>query len=295
MNEEIRAKYIKAGKIANAARNFGASRIKEGSFLLDVTEDVEEFIIKQGGFPAFPLNLTINEQAAHFTPAHDDKLKFQKGDVVKLDVGVHVDGFIGDTAVTVEVGTHNWGDLIRATKEALDAAIGLMKPNARLDDIGAAIQRIIESFGYSPIENLTGHSMEQYKLHAGLSVPNVMGDGSGSASKGDVIAIEPFATDGTGMVDGKKTGNIYRLLRTRQVASKELNSLIDHISKKYSTLPFSERWCHKYDKKAKQHIRKLERVGILHSYPVLKDIGKGTVAQSEHTVIITEDGCETIT
>lgn len=295
MDDEIRAKYKKAGKIANAARNFGASRIQEGTLLLDIAEDVEEFIIKQGGYPAFPLNLTINDEAAHFTPSHDDKMKFQKGDVVKLDVGVHVDGYVGDTAVTIEVGTHNWGDLIRATKESLDAAIGLMKPNARLDDIGAAIQRIIESFGFSPVENLTGHSMEQYKLHAGLSVPNVMGDGSGSVSEGDVIAIEPFATDGNGMVDGKKTGNIYRLLRTRHVASKELNILIDYISNKYSTLPFSERWCHKYYKKAKPHLRKLQKVGILHSYPVLKDIGKGTVAQSEHTVIITEDGCETIT
>jgi methionyl aminopeptidase len=295
MDEDIRKKYIKSGKIAKAAREFGASKIKENVLLLEVAEDVENFIIKQGGSPAFPLNLTINEQAAHFTPAHDDKLRFQRGDVVKLDVGVHVDGYVGDTAVTVEVGTHSWGDLIRATKEALDAAIGLMKPKARLDDVGAAIQRTIESFGFNPVENLTGHSMEQYKLHAGLSVPNVMGEGSGSVSEGDVIAIEPFSTDGAGMVDGKKSGNIYRLLRTRKVASKELNKLIAYIDNKYSTLPFSERWCHKFDKKSKHRIRKLDRVGMLHSYPILKDIGSGTVAQSEHTVIITSDGCETIT
>jgi methionyl aminopeptidase len=295
MEDDIRKKYSKAGKIAKAAREFGASKIKEGALLLDVAEKVEDFIIKQGGAPAFPLNLTINEQAAHFTPAHDDKLRFQRGDVVKLDVGVHVDGYVGDTATTIEVGTHSWGDLIRATEEALDAAIGLMKPNARLDDVGAAIQRVIESFGFNPVENLTGHSMEQYKLHAGLSVPNVMGEGSGSVSQGDVIAIEPFSTDGAGMVDGKKSGNIYRLIRTRKVANKELNKLIEHIDKRYSTLPFSERWCHKYDKKSKHRIKKLERIGVLHSYPILKDIGSGTVAQSEHTVIITEEGCETIT
>jgi methionyl aminopeptidase len=295
MDKEIKVKYKKAGAIAKAAREFGASLIAEDVLLVDVAEKVEEFIYKKGGKPAFPLNLTINDAAAHFTPAYHDKLRFSQGDVVKLDVGVHVDGYVGDTAVTIEVKTRKWQDLIRSTKEALDAAIGLMKPATRLDDVGAAIQRIIESFGYSPIENLTGHSMEQYKLHAGLSVPNVMGEGSGSVSEGDVIAIEPFATDGTGMVDGKKSGNIFRLMNARKVASKDLNSLIENISQRYSTLPFSERWCHKFDKRAKQHLRKLQRIGIIHSYPVLKDMGGGIVAQSEHTIIITQNGCETIT
>jgi methionyl aminopeptidase len=262
---------------------------------LDVAEDVEEFIRKQGGQPAFPINLALNDAAAHFTPSHDDKLRFTRGDVVKVDVGVHVDGYVGDTAQTVEVGTHRWDDLIRATKEALDSAIELMRPAAKLDDVGAAIQMVIESFGYNPVENLTGHSMERYKLHAGLSVPNVMGDDSGIVKIGDVIAIEPFATDGAGRVDGKKGGNIYRLTKVRQIGNKDLDTLIYYMNENYSTLPFCERWCYRFDKKARQHIRKLQRTGVLHSYPVLKDIGKGTVAQSEHTVIITEDGCEVIT
>ncbi|UCE36073.1 MAG: type II methionyl aminopeptidase [Thermoplasmata archaeon] len=295
MDEEVYNKYRKAGKIAKAARDYSATRIREGTLLLDVAEDVEEFIRRQGGAPAFPINLALNNAAAHFTPSHDDKSKFQRGDVVKIDVGVQVDGYVGDTATTVEVGTHHWGDLLRATKEALDAAIDLMKPATRLDDVGAAIQRVIESFGFVPVENLTGHSMERYKLHAGLSVPNVMGDGSGSVKLGDVIAIEPFATNGAGRVDGKKSGNIYRLIRPRQIGGKELTALIAHINENYSTLPFSERWCHKYDRKAKHRLRKLLKAGIIHSYPVLKDVGDGIVSQSEHTVIITDFGCDVIT
>ncbi len=295
MDEEILSKYKKAGKIASAARDYGASKVREGALLLDMAEDVENFIIEKGGKPAFPINLAINDAAAHFTPSHDDKIKFNKGDLVKIDVGVQVDGYVGDTAATVEVGTRRWESLIRSTKEALDAAIDLMGPNTRLDDVGAAIQRVIEAFGFVPVENLTGHSMERYKLHAGLSVPNVMGDGSGSVKTGDVIAIEPFATDGAGRVDGKKGGNIYRLIKPRQIGNKELMSLVNSINENYSTLPFSERWCHKFDKKAKQHIKKLLRAGILYSYPILRDVGRGTVAQAEHTVIITEDGCETIT
>lgn len=295
MDQDILEKYRKAGKIAGAARDYGASRVKEGALLLDVAEEVEEFIRRQGGKPAFPINLALNDAAAHFTPAHDEKSRFVRGDVVKIDVGVHVDGYIGDTAVTKEVGNHSWNDLIRSTKEALDAAIELMKPNTKLDDVGAAIQRVIEAFGFVPVENLTGHSMERYKLHAGLSVPNIMGEDSGSANIGDVIAIEPFATDGAGRVDGKKTGNIYRLIKPRQIGGKDLKAFIEYINQNYSTLPFSERWCHRYDKKAKQRIRKLQKAGIIYSYPILRDVVGGTVAQSEHTVIITEDGCEVLT
>jgi methionyl aminopeptidase len=295
MNKDIHENYKKAGKIAKNAREHCVSKIKEGVLLLDVAEEVENYIREQGGQPAFPINLAINDAAAHFTPSHDDRLRFSRGDVVKVDVGVHVDGYVGDTAKTVEVGTHRWDDLIRSTEEALNSAIELMRPTARLNDVGAAIQMVIESFGYNPVENLTGHSMERYKLHAGLSVPNVMGDESGMVKIGDVIAIEPFATDGAGRVDGKKGGNIYRLIKARQVGSKELNALIQHINENYSTLPFCERWCFEFDKKARQHIRKLQKTGVIHSYPVLKDVGKGTVAQSEHTVIITDDGCEVIT
>jgi methionyl aminopeptidase len=295
MDEEILEKYRKAGKIAKMARDYGASRVQEGVLLLDFAEDVENFIRRSGGEPAFPINLALNDAAAHFTPAHDERIKFARGDVVKIDVGVHVDGYVGDTATTVEVGTYHWSDLIRSTNEALDAALDLMKPETRLDDVGAAIQRVIESYGYVPVENLTGHSMERYKLHAGLSVPNVMGEGSGSIKLGDVIAIEPFATDGAGRVDGKKSGNIYRLIKPREIGGKDLRTLISHISKNYSSLPFSERWCHKFDRKSKQHLRKLLKAGIIYSYPILRDVGEGTVAQAEHTVLVTENGCEVLT
>ncbi|UCF08263.1 MAG: type II methionyl aminopeptidase [Thermoplasmata archaeon] len=295
MDEDMLEKYRKAGKIAKAARNYAATRVKEGVLLLEVAEDVENFIRKSGAQPAFPINLAINDAAAHFSPSHDDKTRFQRGDVTKIDVGVHMDGYVGDTAVTVEVGTRSWHDMIRATKEALGAAIDLMKPGARLDDIGAAIQRVIEAYGFTPIENLTGHSMERYKLHAGLSVPNVMGQETGSVALGDVIAIEPFATNGAGRVDGKKGGNIYRLIRPKQVKGKDLSALVAHVQKQYQTLPFSERWLTKIDRKAKVRIRKLHRLGVLHSYPVLRDVGEGMVAQSEHTVIITDSGCEVIT
>ncbi len=295
MDEEALDKLRTAGKIAGEARDYGAKKIAEGVLLLEVAEDIESFIQSNGGVPAFPVNIAINDIAAHYTPAHDDKLRFERGDLVKLDVGVHIDGYIGDTATTVEVGTNRWDNLIKAVQNALKAAIEVSKPKIKLRQIGAAVQRSIEAHDFLPVENLTGHSLERYNLHAGLSIPNVMDNSTEVLNLGDVIAIEPFATNGTGRVDGKKGGNIFKFVKIRDVKGKDNTRLLQYINERYSSLPFSERWCHQFDRRAKQHLKKLERSRVIRSYPILRDVGGGMVSQAEHTVIITEDGCEVIT
>lgn len=295
MDDEALDKLRTAGKIAAKARDYGATKIAEGVLLLKVVEDIERFIQSNGGTPAFPVNIAINDIAAHYTPAHDDKLRFERGDLVKLDVGVHIDGYIGDTATTVEVGTNQWDNLIKAVQSALRAAVEVTKPKIKLRQIGAAIQRSIEAHDFLSVENLTGHSLEKYNLHAGLSIPNVMDNSTEIVNLGDVIAIEPFATNGTGRVDGKKGGNIFRFVKMRDVKGKDNTRLLQYIHERYSSLPFSERWCYQFDKKAKQHLKKLERSSAIRSYPILRDIGGGMVSQAEHTVIITENGCEVIT
>lgn len=298
MDDQIYQDYIKAGKIAGAAREYGANLIKENVSLLKVAEEVESLILKKGGKLAFPVNLAINDIAAHFTPRPNDKLVFRRGDVVKIDVGVHINGYIGDTAKTVEVGTLNWTELIIASKEALAVAIEIIKPGVKLNVIGGAIEQTINSLGFKSITNLTGHSMKQYNLHAGLSIPNVKGGFKGKIEEGDVIAIEPFATNGAGKVEGKKSGNIYRLLRKgseREIKNQHLNALVKHIEKEYSTLPFCERWCYDFDRKAHSYLHRLLRYGIITSYSTLREKGGGTVTQTEHTVIVTRDGCEVTT
>ncbi len=287
--------YYTAGRIAGEARTYGASLVKEGSTYLEVAEKTEELIKKKGGVPAFPVNVAVNDVAAHFTPHHNSKDAFARGDVVKVDVGVHVDGYIGDTATTVEVGTRNWTDLIRASEHALQTAIELLKPNVQMRMIGGAIERAVDSVGYKSISNLTGHSMQQFSLHAGKSVPNVLDTNSATAKEGDVLAIEPFATNGAGKVTGKKGGNIYRLLRARDLKKRALTTLLRSIEDSFLTLPFAERWCLQFDNKASHRIGKLVRLGALYSYPILRDGGGGMVSQAEHTVIVTESGCEVIT
>lgn len=296
MDEEVLKDYRIAGKIAREARIYGASLIKENASLLEVANNVEDFIIKKGAKPAFPVNIAINNIAAHYTPRHDENLVFHRGEVVKLDVGAHVNGYIGDTAITIEIGTNNYKDMIDAVKEALELAIELVCPKAELGLIGGAIEQTIKAYGFKPIFNLTGHGLKQYTLHTGRSVPNVRDDKCGKVKEGDVFAIEPFATDGVGKVGNYKSGNIFRLVKMKNVKNERAKILLESINKEFNGLPFSERWCYKkMPKNLGSILNYLSKSGFIKPYSILKELGNGIVTQAEHTVIVTKDGCEIIT
>ncbi|MCG2825234.1 MAG: type II methionyl aminopeptidase, partial [Thermoplasmatales archaeon] len=236
-----------------------------------------------------------NDVAAHYTPRHDDKSFFRKGDVVKIDVGAHVDGYIGDTAGTVEVGTNRYKNMIKASKEALSVAVELIKPDVGLSVVGAGIETTIRSYNFVSVENLTGHSLKQYRLHAGKSVPNISNDVKEKIKKDDVLAVEPFATNGAGRVGGRIMGNIYRLAMDREPGTENSKKLLKYVKENFGVLPFAERWCRDKVDNAEIVLRKLMRAMIITGYPVLREINKGIVTQAEHTVIVTENGCEVIT
>lgn len=300
MDESVYDKYRRAGEITADARDYGAKLIKDGVSYLDVVTKVESKILDAGAGLAFPVNISINEIAAHFTPRHSDtSLVFKKGDVVKLDVGAHVDGYIGDTAVTVEVGTNNYADMIKASKNALDKAIALMSSKVKLSDVGKTIEETIKSYGYKPIDNLTGHSLEKNNLHSGLSIPNVKSRLDVMKPRiGDVVAIEPFATNGAGHVISSKSSNIYRYTgsaRSKIIRDVKTRIIAMKIHKNFNTLPFAERWCKNILQNADIELRKLLMFGCIKDYPQLIDAKRGIVTQAEHTVIIHEDDCEVIT
>jgi len=300
MDDAIYEKYKRAGNIAAKARDHGATLVDEGVCYLEVATAVESMIREQGAGLAFPVNISVNELAAHFSPRHDDfTLVFKKGDVVKLDVGVHVDGYIADTALTVEVGTNKYAKMIQASRDALENAIALMKANANLSDIGNAIEETISSQGYQSIDNLTGHSLQQYNLHSGLSVPNVSDKLNRTKPKdGDVLAIEPFATNGAGHVISGKSSNIYRYqpsVKSHFIRDAKARSLAVKIHKNFNTLPFAERWCADVFPHSDGSLKRLLFAGCIKQYPQLIDANKGIVTQAEHTVIVHEDGCEVTT
>ena len=294
MEDEILENYRKAGLVAGKARDYGLSLIREGVELLYVADEVESFIITNGAIPAFPTNIAIDDTAAHFTPRHDDHSIFQHGMVVKLDVGAHVDGYIGDTAATIEVGTDYHSELIAAAREALETAINLVEPGVPVDIMGSAVQETIEAYGLKPISNLTGHGLKRYALHSGKSIPNV-GDGiGGKLALDEVIAIEPFATNGLGKVKETVPGNIYRIGKYRK---SRYRKLMMKVQEKYKTLPFAERWLFrdKFTLLLNHSLKSLVSSKIISSFPVYTEMKNGLVSQFEHTVRVTEDGCEILT
>jgi methionyl aminopeptidase len=294
--QEVLEKYVLAGRIAGEARDYGLGLVKENASLLEVANTIEALIVSKGARPAFPVNIAVNEVAAHFTPRHDEPgLVFKKGDVIKLDVGVSVDGYIGDTAKTVEIGTGQWTAMKDAVEEALRVAIEMVRPGVFLSLVGAAIESTIAARGFKSVENLTGHSLERYVLHAGISVPNVKEKGAGTVREGDVLAIEPFATNGMGRVDGKKNSSIYRFVRRRFARTSEARHLLREIEANFSTLPFSERWCTKYVPEPAAALEMLLRCGAVSFYPTLREVDDGIVTQAEHTVIVGPDGCTVTT
>jgi methionyl aminopeptidase len=295
MKSDVFEKYKLAGKIAGEARDLGMGLAEENVRVLELVEEMEGLIRKKGAKPAFPVNVAIDHVAAHYTPKSDDRLRLERGNVVKIDVGVHVDGYIGDTAATTEMGTRNWTGLIEASEMALGIAVDLVKPNAPIRMIGGAIERSIEQAGYVPVENLTGHNLKRFSLHSGKSIPNIMDDTTDKTLFGEALAIEPFATNGAGKVSGKKSGNIFRLLKMGDAKKPRANKLLEYIKEEYNTLPFAERWCTAFDERAAGSLQRLLRKRLIHTYPILSDIGKGMVSQAEHTVIVTEDGCDITT
>ena len=295
MDSEEILKWKEAGKLARNALNFGKSLIQNGASMLDVTERIENFVTEKNGGLAFPTNLAINNVGAHWTPSTKSKEIFHTGDVVKLDVGVHIDGYIGDNALTVEIGNDKYKKLIEASSEALNAAIEVAAPGVNVGIIGHAVQDTIEGYGYRPIANLTGHGIKRYNLHSGVSVPSVRERGGAVLRSGDVVAIEPFATDGAGRVGGKRNSNIYHLRQVRKIRDEKATKLMMEIQERYHGLPFAERWLHSIQDNATKNLQKLVRAGVVSYYPILEELGKGTVTQAEHTVMITSNGVEVLT
>jgi methionyl aminopeptidase len=295
MNEAKLTALRRAGAISAEARELGAEMIKEGVTYLEVAEEVEGLIRRRGGKPAFPVNISINDIAAHYSPWTDDRSKFKNGDLVKLDVGAHVDGYIGDTAVTVEVGTKNHQGLIECSRMALRMAIEILGEGVSVGTIGGAVERSIKGDGFQPVINLTGHGIERYCLHAGLTVPNVDDGDLTRVKDGMVIAIEPFATNGQGQVKNSKPSSIFRILRERPMKDKKALEFFLRIRSEFDRLPFCERWCTDLDGKAVDYLHTLVRHGLVSSYPILSEVKGGMVSQAEHTMLVANGRTEILT
>lgn len=287
--------YKKAGKIAAGVMEEGLKMIKPGAKLLDVANAIEGIIEEKGVKPAFPVNISVNAVAAHYSPDAWDESTFKDGDLVKLDIGVHLDGYIADIAKSRGLGGNT--KLIEASKEALKNAIEVIKPGVMTNEVGAVVEDAIEGYGFKPVSNLTGHMLTRGNLHGGIVIPNVNTRHGDLIEEGQVYAIEPFATDGFGRVVDEGNAIIFRYLADRPLRMKEARDILKYVKTNFGTLPFAERWiAHLMPRLKLTHaLRQLISARALYAYHILREKDHGTVSQAEHTVIVTEDGCEITT
>ena len=279
--------YIRSGEICKKARDYGVVLLKEGALFVDIAEKIEERIRELMGEPAFPVDIGINHLAAHDSPRFNDERVLKSGDVVKLDIGVHINGAVTDTAVTVEIKTARYEKLIESAEKALKEAIKIAKPGVSVREIGKVIRKTIESYGFVPILNLSGHRVDLYQVHMLPSIPNFDNGDDTCLEDGQVFAIEPFATTGAGKIIEGKPAGIYTLIQQKNIRDLFARNVLNFISERYKTLPFSERWLIKqFGQRVKFSLLSLEREGIIKQYTILPEKEKGQVAQAERTLII---------
>ncbi|MFW5846730.1 MAG: type II methionyl aminopeptidase [Nanoarchaeota archaeon] len=300
MNSEEKNNLIKAGQITIKVKKYAREIIKKDVPLLEIANKIEDKIHELGGKIAFPTNLSINEIAAHYTPSADDKTL--ASGLLKIDIGVHINGFIADTAFTLDLENSEINkQLIQASEFGLSSGIKSLKsnPEISLGELGKNIQKEIEKNNCQPIVNLTGHSLDQYELHSGITLQNTETTNENYLPEG-AYAIEPFATEKTAsgrVKDGNPSG-IYLLQDLKQIRNPTARKVLDYIKENYSTLPFCSRWLVNSKKfsipEVKIALFQLEKNENLHQFSQLVESSKKRVAQSEHTVIIDEDSKEKV-
>lgn len=294
-------------------RKMATDMVEEDLKVLDLVEFTEQEIKNSGGEIAFPCNISINEITAHYTSPSKDKTVLKNGDLVKIDLGAHVDGYIADSAITVIVGgnqdlsSQDTGlsedemqlqiKMIETVHQALENAISTIKDGITVGKIGEVVEETVTAQGLKPVSNLTGHSMERYILHSGLSIPNIKEENRHKIREGDVLAIEPFVTNGVGLVTDMNEAYIFRFLRDRPLRMAQARKMLHEIAENYRNLPFAGRWLEETIKTRQFNVilRNLISSRALYPYHVLREKSNARVAQAEHTIIVEPDGCQIIT
>ncbi len=296
MSEDVFKKYVRAGEIGFKAKKFAATLVEPGARIFDIAEKIESYIREQGGMPAFPVNVSVNHVAAHRTAYADDPETIPENSVVKVDIGVHIDGYIADTAITF-VFNEKYLRLAEIVQRALEKGLRIVKAGTKFSDVGRNIEKVVRKGGYKVVKNLSGHSVDRFIIHAGDVIPNYRDPFAlGKFKVGRAYAIEPFATDGKGWVK-EIHGNVQIFsIKKKSIPSdidEESARLLRYILENFSTLPFCERWLLSVISdvhELREKISGLVSRGILNAYPVLVEVNKGIVAQFEETVVITNDG-----
>lgn len=285
MDKEVLEKYKKAGRIVAEIRKEVEKGMKPGMKILDLADRIEGLIHKKGAKPAFPVNISINEIAAHYTPSHGDTREIGEGDLVKIDIGAHINGYIGDMAFTY---CSKPSHLIKASERVLNDAIKVIKPGVTVGEIGEAIENSANAQDVGVIVNLTGHTLDKFVFHGPPSILNTKNDSGHKFNEGDVIALEPFITESNGYVKNSGIVEIFRFFQNKPVRLMEARKILEMARDEFDSLPFAKRWLYRKFSPVKVALalRQLRMVEALEEYPVLREMEDKKIAQSEHTIIV---------
>ena len=311
--------FKKAAKVHRKVRTEFRKLIDSGKVkgmkYFDIANHIEELIEKESKFQSndpfksgigFPIGLSINECAAHWTPNPGEKRVLEETDLVKVDFGVHYDGCIIDSAFSFSL-SDKYDELIKIGKAATELAIKNSGVDAVLGEIGEATQEFIESHEIEingkmrqvrSTRDLTGHMIFPYMIHANKSVPNFKVNYPVRMEENEFYAIETFPTTGTGkttmdlecshyMINTDKIVNEVKENKTPPRLDTRENFLFKKIRDTRQTLPFCKKWLKNYDIKGYQiPLNTLVKKGVVNSYPPIMSQKDTHVVQFEHTIFI---------
>lgn len=288
--------WRKAGRIAAECREWAREHIRPGVQVRFVLESIEERIRARGGAPGFPAQSSRNHVAAHYCSSPEDELEYEEGDCVKVDIGVHVEGYVADTATTVDLSPDGrWAGLVRASSDALAAAIATVGDGVPVGEIGGAVERTIVAAGFQPVRNLTGHGLARWKVHTPPQIPNYSERGGGRLKTGMVFAIEPFACTGRGYIAERGRSEVFMMVRPPTKA-KGLDRDVLKAIEAWRGLPIARRYFRDFDPQVVEDtLSKLARQGSLMRYPPLVEQEGVMVAQTEHSIYLGPEGVEILT
>jgi len=288
--------FRRAGRIASECREWAREHIRPGVPIREVLETIEARIREQGGEPGFPAQSSRNFIAAHYCSSPEDDQRYAEGDCVKVDIGVHVDGYVADTAASVDLSNDGrWTPLVEAARSALAAAIATVRDGVQLSEVGGAIERTILAAGYQPVRNLTGHGLGRWKVHTPPQIPNYAEKGAGTLREGMVFAIEPFASTGRGYIREAGRAEVFMMSRP-PTRAKGLDRDVLKAIESWRGLPIARRYFNHLDRDAvEETLAKLARQGSLVRYPPLVEEEGVMVAQAEHSIHLGPDGAEILT
>ncbi len=277
--------FIKAGEILTEVRKMVWKSIKPGTNILELAEKIESGILKKGGKPAFPVNVSIDDHTAHYTPTYDEKREIKENELVKIDIGVHINGYMADSGLTYCSQENN---LIEANNEVLEKVLEIIRPGIVVSDIGNLIESFMKGKGLGLIVNLTGHGIGVNDFHREPTIANIKKDNSYVLQENEVIAIEPFVCEGGGFVNESGIKEIFRHVQDKPIRSTDARQILTYIKSEFGEFPFAKRWLVKEFSPFKTSValKQLEAVGAIESYPLLKEKSGKKVSQSEYTIIV---------